>query len=467
MHDIFDSVPVSRIGRIRVFRVTGEEGDGKTELLGDLAPDTNYDSIRMLYGPGEYEIRAFSPQGKPITPAGTIRQKLAAPPDEDEDEDEDEDDEDNDNDEDNDEDEDKPRHQPSSKKSQHADMRDDRREYGGYREDPRLPTAPMFPGRFGQSMQPAPQSDWMSQALASGDPRAIDVLKQLFMAGAAPGAASVQTHSGTSATERELQRKLDTAEDDLRSLRRAKDREIDDLRSDHARELRKRDDEHRDEVNVLKRDFEDRLTASNNEWKARLQRVERDLEDRLTQQRQFSNQQIDMSSMPLNSRISFLDSENKRLAQDCEKWRKLYDESEDQVRKLRAEMANRDIAHTKQIFDKDTAIKEAAQNSSAASSGSTAEEGKPGVLNIMTQFADAIPTFANALNVINKLNSGEVPTPTAPSKPTPKPIRPAQPQQASPPPPPPPPPVGAPAPNNAAPNGAPPRVRAPSSSGPQ
>lgn len=271
--------------------------------------------------------------------------------------------------------------------------------------------------------------------MTNGDPRALEMLAQLM-----GGRSSIPGMPVQSDKERELQRKVDQLEDDLRSFKRSKEREIDDLRSDHARELRKREDARDDEISALKRNFEEQHTTTVSEWKARLQRAEREFDDRVAQQRNLSNQTVEMSNLPLQSKIKFLEQEVERLKSDCDRWRKLAESSDEQLRALRAEMANKEIDFGRQRFELDREIKEKeaeAKAISALSGGGSQSESDRGAsaVSIIRQLGDAIPTLVNGWNALQRLNNGQLITTAnddASKKPPAPPIRASAPTQTRP-----------------------------------
>lgn len=441
MHEIFDSIPIDKIGKISVYRVK----DGAKEWLCNHGPDLTLTETRSLYGPGEYVFHAFAPGNRQISgSSGVIQQKIAGP---DEDDEEDEGDDDDDDEEEGDDDD-----------GDDDDAESDAPRARSMKRDPN-PTVFMGPGGHQQPANPltAHAMTLLSQgvdpsvvaqilALASGGaPQSIGMMAQMPPARPMPydpranaaNAAPWRDDRGVNVTA--LEHELEEKREEIRSLKRRIDREKDDLIDTHNQELRRIKSECDAKISSLHTEHEDQsrdrsashrkqLDTMAADHRKAISDLEKSYEENLASLRRRAMSEADMASTPLQSKLNWVEQENRRLTSEVDRLRNEAKSNEEECRKLRKELAERDIEHRRAIQDRelDLARSEVESQKSSGSGSSENNHGpsKPG-LGAVKELIDMVPTIATAMQTISKLNNGESVTPTSngTTKPTPAPIR--------------------------------------------
>lgn len=442
MHEIFDSIPMDKIGKISVFRVK----DGAKEWLCNHGPDLTLTETRSLYGPGEYVFQAFAPGNRQISgSSGVVQQKIAGPDEDDEEDEGDDDDEDNDDEDNDDDDDDK-------------DAESDAPRARSMKRDPN-PTEFMRPVGHQQPVNPltAHAISLLSQgvdanvvaqilAMASGGaPQPIGMMAQ--MPQGRPMSFDPRSNAANGAPWRDdrgvnvtaLENELEEKREEIRSLKRRIDREKDDLIDTHNQELRRIKSDCEARISALHNEHEDQLrdrSASHRkqldtmaaDHRKAISDLEKSYEENLASLRRRAMSEADMASTPLQAKLNFVEQENRRLTSEVDRLRNEAKLHEEESRKLRKELAERDIEHRRAIQDRDLDLARSEIENQKSSGGGSSENNngpsKPG-LGAVKELIDMVPTIATAMQTFSKLNNGESVTPTSngTTKPTPAPIR--------------------------------------------
>lgn len=468
MHEIFETIPLDKIAKVQVGRVVGD----KVEWLDNASPKLTLADVRETHGPGEYEFRAFMAGNRPVAgPSGTVRLKIAGPPlgdDEDDDED-DEDDDDDDEDDDKDDEKSSPhanRYDPPGARPPHAaQMPRTGFAPSQFQQPGMIPGA--MPGMMQGMMMPnapplAPLALLMMQFVQMGlSPKdALDAARAAMPDAPSNLEPSGETSGRDAREARRLATELDSKDEELRALKRRHDRALSDAQDQHQQDLRRVSAESAERIATMRAEHNEQIRSLQDEHRKAITRLENETEERLSSLKKRLTSETDMSTMPMQNRLSMLTAENSRLMNEVERLRGELTRVESENRQLQRDLEKKDMHFQKTTHqaalerERDEFLKER-ERASLPSGGEGESTPANPMFTGVKELVGMVPMIAQAVQTMNKLNSGEPITPNtaASNKPAAATVRAggAAPSPAAPPPPAP----------MASPNVAPPRVTPP------